>query len=363
MVEFDHFLRILAVMLDPRAPEEHRRAVADFFAHDIPDFSARCERFRREIPGLFPADIRFAANEGELASLLPDADIVVLESLHLDRELAAKLKPNAIVLNFGALTGNIDTTACAQRRIPVLTLPRKVNAAVAEHAFALMIALARKIAQYNCVVTADQWRERDHPIRAFDQRYTGGSNYARIPGLQMLAGSTLGVVGMGEVGREIARRANAFGMSILYHQRTRLAPADELDLGARYADLLALMAQSDFAIVQLPLNESTRGIIGRKELEALKPGAMLINTARAALIDRDALLWAVETERLGGLGMDVGYEEPWSPDDPLLRQADRNIIIMPHTAIAHREFGLSDLEQLCRKIWLVLDSRRTGRRN
>jgi phosphoglycerate dehydrogenase-like enzyme len=363
VVEFDHYLRILAVMLDPQAPEEHRRAVADFFAHDIPDLTARCERFRGEIPGLFPADVQFAANEEELASLLPDADIVVLESLRLDAESVARLKPKAIVLKFGALTLNIDVGACARRRISVLTLPRKVNIAVAEHAFALMIALAKEIARYNGVVTAEQWRERDRPIRRYDQHYTGGSNYARIAGLRILTGSTLGLIGMGEIGREIARRANAFGMSIVYHQRTRLSPADELNLGARYAELLELMGQSDFVIVQLPLNDSTRGIIGRKQLEALKPGAMLINTARAALIDRDSLLWAVESGRLGGLGMDVGYEEPWLAVDPLLHQTDKNLILMPHTAIAHREYGFSDLEQLCRKIWLVIDSRRTGRRN
>jgi phosphoglycerate dehydrogenase-like enzyme len=363
VVEFDHFLRILAVILDPQAPDEHRRAVADFFAHDIPDFSGRCERFRREIPGLFPAEISFAANRNELQSLLPEADIVVLESLTLDDPAVASLKPSAIVQKFGALSSNIDVAACAKRRIPVLTLPRKVNAAVAEHAFVLMAALAREIARYNGAVTAEYWRAQNRPFRSYDQRYTGASNYARIPGLRTLAGATVGIVGMGEVGREIAGRANAFGMSILYHQRTRLDPSEELEFGARYAELLELMGESDFVIVQLPLNESTRGIIGRKELEALKPGAMLINAARAALMDRAALSWALESGRLGGLAMDVGYQEPWPADDPLLRYLGKNLIAMPHTAIGHREIGLSDLEQMCRKLWLVLDSRRTGRRN
>jgi lactate dehydrogenase-like 2-hydroxyacid dehydrogenase len=123
------------------------------------------------------------------------------------------------------------------------------------------------------------------------------------------------------------------------------------------------MSESDYIIVQLPLNDSTRGIIGRKELEPVKPGAMLINTARAALIDREALVAAVQSGRLGGLAMDVGYQEPWQADDPLLKVKHENVILMPHTAVAHREVGLTDLEQLCRKIWLVLDSRRTGRRN
>ena len=363
MVEFDHFLRILAVILDPQAPDEHRRAVADFFAHDIPDFSGRCEQFRREVPGLFPAQIAFAANRSELLSLLPEADIVVLESLTLDHAAVSRLKPSAIVQKFGVLSSNIDLAACAKRRIPVLTLPRKVNGAVAEHAFVLMAALARQVTRYNGAVTAEYWQEQNRPFRSYDQRYTGASNFARIPGLRTLNGATIGIVGLGEVGREIARRANAFGMSILYHQRTRLDPAEELELGVRFAELLQLMGESDFVIVQLPLNESTRGIIGRQELEALKPGAMLINAARAALVDREAVLWALESRRLGGLAMDVGYQEPWRADDPLLRYLDKNLIAMPHTAIGHREIGLSDLEQMCRKLWRVLDSRRTGRRN
>lgn len=363
MVERDHFLRILAVILDPQAPDEHRSAVADFVAHDIADFAVRCERFRREIPGLYPAQVRFADDSAELEELLPNADVVVLESLPLPARDVARLKPAAIVLKFGALASNIDVEACRRRRIPVLNLPRKVNGAVAEHAFALMIALAREIPRYNGVVTAEQWRERDHPVRPYDRRYTGASNFARLPDLHSLHGARLGIVGLGEVGREIARRAGPFGMSISYFQRTRLTAADELNLGVRYTELLPLMAESDYIIVQLPLNESTRGIIGRKQLEAVKPGAMLIDVARAALIDREALLWAVESGRLGGLAMDVGYEEPWRADDPLLRLEDRNVIFMPHTAIAHREIGLSDLEQLCRKVWLVLDTRRTGRRN
>src|SRR5579871_2491237 len=276
-VEFDHFLRILAVILDPTTPGEHRSAVADFFAHDIPDFLERCESFRRSVPGLYPAEVRFAANESELQALLPESHVVVLESLPLDEAAVATMRQGAVVQKFGALASNIDLGACSKRRIPVLTLPRKVNAAVAEHAFSLMAALAREIALYNGAVTEEFWRQQNRPVRRYDQRYTGASNFARIPNLRTLAGSTLGIVGLGEVGREIALRANAFGMSILYHQRTRAAATDELALGACYSALGDLMAQSDFVIVQLPLNDSTRAIIGRRELQALKPGAMLIN--------------------------------------------------------------------------------------
>jgi lactate dehydrogenase-like 2-hydroxyacid dehydrogenase len=362
LVESDHFLKILAVMLDPETPEEHRRAVADFFAHDVPDFLSWCESFRAAIPGLYPARVEFAADQQDFEAKLPDADVVIVESFLLDAGAVAKLKPAAIVQKFGGIVSNIDLEACAERRIAVLALPRQGNIAVAEQAFALLITLAKNIGRYNGVVTAEALRAKGHQLRPYDRRYTGGSNYARIPALRVLAGATLGIVGLGEVGREVATRANAFGMSIIYHQRTRLPAMDELTLGARYMALEGLMANSDYILVQLPLNDSTRGLIGRKALQAVKPGAILINTARADLVDREALIEALDSGRLAGLGMDVGYSEPWARDDPLLNYRDGNVMLMPHTAVGDRRHGLADLEQMCRKIWRLIDNRRTGRR-
>ncbi|HMI95730.1 MAG TPA: D-isomer specific 2-hydroxyacid dehydrogenase family protein [Micropepsaceae bacterium] len=362
LVESDHFLKILAVMLDPETPDEHRRAVADFFAHDVPDFLSWCEKFAMEIPGLYPARVTFAQDQADFEGKLPDADAVIVESFTLDRNAVAKLKPAAIVQKFGGILSNIDSQACRERRLTVLSLPRQGNVLVAEQAFALMMALAKDITRYDGIVAAADLAAAGHPVRPYDRRYTGGSNYARIPALRALAGSQLGIVGLGEVGREIAARANAFGMRVVYHQRTQLPALDELTLGARFLALEELMAQSDYIVVQLPLNDSTQGIIGRKALQAVKPGAMLINTARAALVDREALLEALDSGRLAGVGMDVGYSEPWAPDDPLLKYKDGNVILMPHTAVGDRRNGLADLAEMCRKIWRVLDNRRTGRR-
>jgi len=104
--------------------------------------------------------------------------------------------------------------------------------------------------------------------------------------------------------------------------------------------------------VQLPLNDSTRGIIGAQALRAVKPGAFLVNCARAELIDRAALVEALDSGRLGGLGLDVGYDEPAKADDPLLKYRDSgHVILMPHTAIAARANALSDLERLCLNLW------------
>ena len=164
-------------------------------------------------------------------------------------------------------------------------------------------------------------------------------------------GSTLGIIGLGEIGREVAARANPFEMSILYHQRSRLATDVEMALGARYVSLHELMANSDYIVVQLPLNDSTRGIVDRKALEIVKPGAILVNAARAHLVDRDALVDALKSGRLGGVGMDVGYAEPAEPDDPLLAFDKGNVILQPHLAIAHRENGLKDMRQLALNLW------------
>ncbi|HEX3485359.1 MAG TPA: NAD(P)-dependent oxidoreductase [Micropepsaceae bacterium] len=362
LVESDHFLKILPVILDPKASSEHTQAVTDFFAHDIPDFLGWCEKFRTEIPGLYPAEVDFAADQAELQKKLPDADAVILESLKLDRDAVGKLKASAIVHKFGGLTSNIDIDACERRRIPVFAVPRQGNIAVAEQAFALMIALAKDISRYNGVVTEVDLAAKGHAIRPYDRRYTGGSNYARIQGLRTLSGATLGIVGLGEVGREVAKRAAAFGMILLYHQRSPLAAAEELTLGARFAALEALMSQSDYVLVQLPLNDSTRGIIGKAALRTVKPGAMLINTARADLVDREALIEALDAGRLAGVAMDVGYAEPWSPSDPLLKYKDGRVIAMPHTAVGDRKVGLADLKTMCLNIWRILDNRRTGRR-
>ena len=354
LVESDHFLKIIPVMLDSRTSDEHVRAVADFFAHDVPDFLQWCERLRAEVPGLYPAEVEFAEDQADFDAKIEDADAVVVESLRVTRAAIEREKRLRAVQRYGAALTTIDVEACKERGIAVFPLRRVVNVAVAEQAFALLIALSKRIVEFNHVVTADQLRDAGYPVRAYDRRHIGGSNYGRVPGLRTLAGSTIGIVGLGEVGREIATRANAFEMSILYHQRNRLPPAEEMALGARHVSLHELMASSDYIVVQLPLNESTRGIIDRKALEIVKPGAILINCARAHLVDRDALVEALKSGRLGGVGMDVGYAEPAEPDDPLLSLDKSKVILQPHLAIAHRENGLKDMRQLALNIWSAM---------
>ncbi|HEY1545186.1 MAG TPA: NAD(P)-dependent oxidoreductase [Xanthobacteraceae bacterium] len=356
LIEEDHFLKIVPVVLDPHIPSAHRDAVADFFSHDVPDFLAWCDRLRARVGDLYPARIVWARDQADFLAKLPEADAAIVESFVVDRAtLAAASRRLKIVQKFGTIGTNIDTAACAERGVAVAYLHRHVNVAVAEQCFALMLALGKRISALDGLVERGDLEAAGYHIRPRAPGYIGYSNFARVAGLKTLHGATLGIVGLGEVGREIARRAVPFGMTTLYHQRRPLAPADEQVLGARHVPLTELMAQSDYIVVQLPLNATTHGIIGAEALSRVKPGAFLINCARAELIDRDALVAALAAGRLSGLALDVGYDEPARPDDPLLKfRGQPNVILMPHTAVAARENALSDIERLCLNLWKAM---------
>jgi len=358
VIEEDHFLKIVPVVLDPATPEAHRHAVADFFAHDEPDFLGWCSALQQRLAGLYPAEVIFAAGEADLGTKIADADGVVVESLPIDDAVLSAASRLAVVHKFGAITTNIDLEACARRGVAVVTLRRMVNVAVAEQACALMLALAKRIGEFNGVVEEAALRKAGLRVRPRQPHYIGYSNFAGITGLKTLLGATLGIVGFGEVGREVARRARAFEMEVVYFQRTQLAATVERELCARYLPLQDLMARADYILVQLPSNDSTRGLIGRDALARIKPGAALIDVARPELIDHDAVVEALQSGRLGGLGLDVLYTEPADPAEPLLRYRDRNVILMPHTAVAARANALHDVETLCVNLWRAIARKR-----
>jgi len=351
LVEEDAILRVVPVILDPATPEPHRRAVADFFAFDEPDFAGWCDRVRQRLPGLYPATVELIRDGAQLRARIGEADAVVVESIGVGEEELALAKHLAIVQKFGAVAGNIDIAACARKGVVVEIQRRRVNVAVAEQAMALMLALAKRVPELGGAVTEAALRERGFDPTPYDRRYTGNSNFARIRGLRTLSGAVLGILGLGEIGREVAARAAGFGMTVLYHQRRRVSSMEERIFGARYVPLDALLAESDYLVPALPLNASTRGIIGPGELARMKPGAILVNVARAELVDHDALVAALASGRIAGFGLDVGYQEPTRPEEPLLGFKDGNVILMPHTAVAERQNGLDDMEEMCLKLW------------
>jgi phosphoglycerate dehydrogenase-like enzyme len=351
LVESDAILRVVPVILDPTTSEDHQRAITDFFAFDEPDFAGWLRRVRQQLPGLYPAEVQFARDQNELKAKIGEADAVIVESLTIGpAELAAAPKLT-MVQKFGTHVSNIDLDACARKGVTVEIQRRRVNVAVAEQAIALMLALGKQLGRLGGMVTEAALRQAGYDPTPYDRRFTGNSNFARIPGLKTMAGATLGIIGLGEIGREIARRAAPFEMNILYYQRHRLEPLAEAALSARYTGFDDLLANADYVVVQVPLEAGTRGIIGRAQFQKMKPGAFLINVARAELVDHDALVEALASGRLGGFGLDVGYEEPTKPDEKLLQFKDGNVILMPHTAIGERANGLKDMEEMCLKLW------------
>ena len=351
LVEDDAILRIVPTILDPATPEPHQRAIAEFFAHDEPDYAGWCQRLRQRLPGLYPAQVRLVRDQAALAAALGEADAVIVESLVIGADELARAPDLVMVQKFGALAHNIDIDACTRRGVSVDVQRRRVNVAVAEQALLLILALAKRFTALHGVVTEAALKEAGFDPRSFDRRYAGNSNFARITGLKTLSGAVLGLIGLGEIGREVASRAAAFGMRILYHQRRRVPPLEERALGVRYAGLAELLETADYVVPALPMDASTRGIIGPAELARMKPGAAIVNVARAELVDHDALVAALRSGRLGGFALDVGYSEPARPDEPLLQFTAGNVILMPHTAIAERQNGLADMEEMCLKLW------------
>jgi phosphoglycerate dehydrogenase-like enzyme len=344
VVEDDPFTRLIQIVLDPDASAERTAAFADFMAHDEPDFAGWCERVRRQAHSLDPSDVRMVTTPEEMTAVLPEADALVVEAFRVGaRELAAAPRLR-VVQKFGATLRNIDTGACAARGIAVRTLRRRANVACAEQAFALMLALAKMLPRLAGLIGVEQMVTAGYPYRPYDLRYTPRSNFARVPGMRMLQGTTLGIVGLGEIGREIARRAAAFEMRILYHQRTRVDVSEEEALQAQYVPLHELMERSDWIVPQVPGGAATRGMIGPAELARVQAGACIVNVARADLVDRVALIDALRSGRLGGFALDPLYQEPGRSDDELL-QFD-NVILVPHMAGSPRTNGLADLEEL-----------------
>jgi phosphoglycerate dehydrogenase-like enzyme len=344
VVEDDPFLRVVGIVLDPTTSPERHAAYADFFAHDDPDFDGYCARVRARVGGLFPSQVRLVETPEECRANLPGARGLIVESLKVGPDELAAGADLVAVQKYGAMPRNIDAAACAARGIKVLTFRRRANIACAEVAITLMLTLAKKMHRLAGRISAQGLAAEGYVYKPFDRRHTPNSNWGRITGLRMLHGSTLGIIGLGEIGREIALRAAAFGMRILYYQRTRLPQAEERQLELSYVPLEQLLAQSDWIVPQVPGGPSTRHLIDRTRFAQMKPGACLVNISRADLVDRAALIEALRAGRLGGFALDPLYEAPGRGDDELL--GFKNVVLSPHIAAQPRFNALNDISDM-----------------
>jgi phosphoglycerate dehydrogenase-like enzyme len=299
---------------------------------------------RERIGALFPSQVRLVETAEEMQASLPGARGLIVESLPVGPGELAAGSDLVAVQKYGAVPRNIDTAACAQRGIKVLTFRRRANIACAELAITLMLTLAKKMHRLAGRISVEALAAEGYPYRPFDRRHTPNSNWARIPGIGVLHGATLGIIGVGEIGREIALRMAAFGMRILYYQRKRLPEAEEQQLQLTYMPLEQLLSESDWVLPQVPGGPTTRNLIDRTRLAQMKPGAFLVNISRADVVDRAALIEALKSGRLGGFALDPLYEAPGRSGDELL--GFKNVVLSPHIAAQPRFNALNDISDM-----------------
>ncbi len=223
----------------------------------------------------------------------------------------------------------------AETAVPVVELTNTALVGVAEHAMLLLMALSRSLPWVTRQTAAEAWLpDRATPILTDQTRYT--YNWVGLENFGVLYGKTVGIVGLGRIGRAFAARARAFGMRVQYTQRTRLDPAMERRLGVRWAEWGDLFATSDFVSLHHRFQEGERddggndAHIGAREFDRMKPTAFFINTARGRMVDEDALVRALETGQIAGAGLDVFRHEPLPPDSPLLRLAGDRVLLTAH---------------------------------
>lgn len=209
---------------------------------------------------------------------------------------------------------HVDVDAAARAGIPVCNVGTSGAEAanVAEHAFGLMLACSKRLVEGHLALTEGRWANQEL-LRA---------------GMTELRGKTLGIVGLGQIGREVAKRGAAFDMTVLYHDVVEDADA-ERTWGVRRVPLDELLAQADVVSVHVPLLPSTRGLIAAAEIAKMKPRAILVNTSRGAVVDAGALAEALHAGKLRA-GIDVFEPEPPPPDHPLLTAPD--VVLSPHVA-------------------------------
>ncbi|WP_135466114.1 2-hydroxyacid dehydrogenase [Crenalkalicoccus roseus] len=251
----------------------------------------------------------------EFAAAIPEAEYLVgFGSPAMDDAFYRAARRLRLYQLLSAGYDNCDIEAARRAGVPICNNGGANATAVAEHAMMLMLAVCRRLVWQHESVVAGRWR----------------GNAPGQAGLFELRGRTLGIVGLGTIGRKVARLANAFGMQVIYFDIRRLTEAEEDALNVRFRLLREVLRAADILSLHVPLTPATRHMIGAAELALMKPGAFLVNTCRGPVVDEAALVAALEGGGLAGAGLDVFDQEPTPPDNPLLRL--RNVVLTPHLA-------------------------------
>jgi glyoxylate reductase len=247
----------------------------------------------------------------------PDVEALVVVARPVEGSLLDLLPDLRLVANYGAGYDLVDVEACRARDVVVTNTPGAVDAPTADLAFALLLAVRRRIVEGDRYVRSGRW----------------GSGWAEEELMgDDVSGATLGIVGLGGVGRAVARRARGFEMRVLYAKRRRLTDEDERELGVGHRDLDSLLAEADAVSLHVPHTSETERLLDARRLALMRDGACLINTARGAVVDEDALVRELVSGRLCA-GLDVFVHEPHVPEALLTLP---NVVLVPHLGTALR---------------------------
>lgn len=272
-----------------------------------------------------------AVDTPEAYDAMTDAEIMILRIFKAPAEVIERNKNLKMILRWGAGYDSVDIQAAGERGILVTNTPGANAGAVAELAVMLMLAVGRKLLCHHESLRQGEWSKNTFL----------NSSYS-------LNNKIVGIIGAGNIGRQVAKRVQAFGAKTQYYDEFKLTPAMETEFSLPYVTFEELIRTSDIITLHIPLTDQTKHIIGAKELERMKPGAIVINTARGGLVDDCALAAAVRDGRLRGAGLDGVEREPLSPDDELLQ--DPNIIVTPHVGGGTADIGDVILPMLAQDI-------------
>jgi phosphoglycerate dehydrogenase-like enzyme len=305
------------------SPSSHDRvdaptaaAFAIVYAEPVPD------DLRALATALLPpgCELRVVASRDrdDLLHLVREADFLLVSTARVDEELLRAAPRLRLVQHQGVGYDNIDVAACRRAGVRVALTPEGTTIGVAEHTLLLILATLRHLPTADAAVRRGEWPVWSLRSRSFE-----------------LAGKTVGLVGFGRIGREVARRVRAFAATVIYHDPVRAPAAVETEAGAAYAPFDEILRRADVVSLHAPLTTESRTMIGERELRLMQPHAIVINTARGALVDEPALVRALQEGWIAGAGLDVFAQEPPDPTNPLL--ALPNVILTPHIAAGTRD--------------------------
>jgi glycerate dehydrogenase len=291
------------------------------------------------LPGL---ELREHSSQQQVAGLVGDAEVVLVNKLRIDRKAIAASPRLKLILLAATGTNNVDLEAARERGIAVCNLQDYCTSSVVQHVMGLLLLLTQRLREYDALVRSGAWQR--------------GEQFCRLDyPIRELRGRRIGIAGFGTLGRGVASAAQSFGMQVL------VANLPGRPRRPERTDLPELLRRVDVLSLHCPLTAATERLIGAGELSLMKGDAVLINTARGALVDSAALAAALSEGRLGGAAIDVLPQEPPVDGDPLLDPAIPNLIVTPHVAWAARESRQRCLDEMAANVADFLLGGRRGR--